>query len=443
MSSSKRSLESHLALTNLALLSLAAAGGFWVGRARVGLAAAACLALLLIAAAALAAWHSGRPLRMAIRALTSAIASYHDGDFNFALRTPGDDLLGPLLQRHNALGEALREQRADLIQRELVLDTIVQQSPVAILLVDPSERIVFSNVAARGLLGAGRDLRERRLAEVLQHGPARLTEVIGAGQDTLFSLAIGLEEESFHFSQRSFTVRGIPHRLLLLKRVTRELARQEVDTWKKLIRVLSHELNNSLAPIVSLASSGPDIILRGDLSHLAPLFATIAERAEHLHAFIERYAQLARLPRPRPEAVPWSAMLGELMRQYPCRIAGKLPEHPGWFDRGQLEQVLINLLKNAKDAGSPVQEIEVAVRHIASEQRIEVRDRGSGMTEQVLGQALLPFYSTKRHGTGLGLALAREIAEAHGGRILLANRSGGGLCVTVCLPLPAAVPEMA
>jgi signal transduction histidine kinase len=217
------------------------------------------------------------------------------------------------------------------------------------------------------------------------------------------------------------------------------LSRQEVSTWKKLIRVLSHELNNSLGPLSSLAHSGAEIARRGDYSTLPTVFSAIAERAEHLHRFVSGYAAFAKLPAPRPERVEWSAFVADLTRQQPFVMAAALPELPGWFDRVQVEQALINLLKNAHEAGGDSAQVELSVMCIGADQRIEVRDRGAGMSQTVLAQALLPFYSTKRSGTGLGLALAREIAEAHGGRIRLANREGGGL--SVVLDLPFAPPQ--
>jgi nitrogen fixation/metabolism regulation signal transduction histidine kinase len=368
--------------------------------------------------------------------MAGAVASYRDGDFSISLVVDRQDELGELVTAHNELGAALREQRQQLVQRELLLDTVTQQSPVALLLVDSRERVVYSNLAARHLLNNGTSMNGEDFGAVLARSPKALAESVASGDDNLFTVASGNDEETYHLSQRRFMLRGRPHRLLLVKRLTRELSRQEVAVWKKLIRVLSHELNNSLAPISSLANSGAELARRGDLAALPGVFMTISERASHLHEFIAGYATFARLPAPRPEAVSWESLVDALHTQARFQVGGSLPADFGWFDRVQVEQVLINLLRNAQESGSDISQIEMAIALSEGQQRIEVRDRGAGMSESVLMQALLPFYSTKRSGSGLGLALAREITEAHGGQIRLANRDGGGVVVTLILPLP-------
>jgi two-component system, NtrC family, nitrogen regulation sensor histidine kinase NtrY len=374
-----------------------------------------------------------RPIAQMLRALAGTVASYREGDFSLSLVADRDDELGELMMAHNELAAALRTQRAHLVQRELLLDTVMQNSPVALVLVDAHERIGYANIAARHLLSEGRSLNGLRFGDALANAPAALRAAASAQGDNLFSTDIEGVEETFHLSQRTFILQGQTFRLYLLKRLTRELSRQEVATWKKLIRVLSHELNNSLGPLSSLAHSGAEIARRGDYSTLPTVFAAIAERAEHLHQFVSGYATFAKLPAPRPEHVEWAPFIADLARQQPFTLPAPLPASPGWFDRIQVEQSLINLLKNAHEAGGS-DHVELLVSSVGPDQRIEVRDRGSGMSQTVLAQALLPFYSTKRSGTGLGLALAREIAEAHGGRIQLVNREGGGLSVILDLP---------
>jgi len=376
------------------------------------------------------------PLGRLLRALQGAVLSYREGDFSMSIRAQGRGELGELLRLHSELGHALREQRQQLAQRELLLDTVVQNTPLALLLCSLPGQIVYANIAARQMLAQGRGLVGLALDEVLAEAPADLSAALHSQQDQLFSLADGAgHEEHFHLSQQTLLLQGTAHRLILLRHMTREVAREEVASWKRVIRVISHELNNSLAPISSLAHSGAELARRGQAERLPQVFERIGERAAHLHAFLSSYARFAKLPQPRLDTVVWRDFLDGLAAHSAFVPAGELPPQPGRFDADQVEQALINLLKNAHESGSAPDAVTLAVRLQAGHWRFEVADRGPGMSQAVLAQALLPFYSTKRSGTGLGLALAREIAEAHGGRILLANREGGGLQVTLALPV--------
>jgi two-component system, NtrC family, nitrogen regulation sensor histidine kinase NtrY len=402
---------------------------------------AAVAVLSLAGALLLSLWWGRRLLRdhlSMFRALAGTVNSFRDGDFSFALRWQRDDELAELVSAHNELGQVLRAQRLGLVQRELLLDTMVQNTPVAMLLLAKGGVVVYGNLTARQLLNKGRPLNGLRLGEILDGNDGALREAVDRGGDGLFSIGEQEQEEIYHLARRAFLLNGRQHELLMLRRFTQELRRQEVQTWKKVIRVISHELNNSLAPVASLAHSGRELLRRGRAEQLDEIFETIEERARHLESFIQGYARFAKLPTPRLESVTWSDFIKRLAAQVGFVLDGELPDVPARFDATQLEQALINLLRNAHESGSPAGEVRLRVELLRNSFRLLILDRGPGMIATVLANALVPFYSTKRAGTGLGLALAREIIEAHGGSISLNNRTDGGLQVSLLLPVGSA-----
>jgi two-component system nitrogen regulation sensor histidine kinase NtrY len=375
-----------------------------------------------------------RPWTNVLQALRDGITSLRDHDFSVSIGHPRQDEFAALVAEYNSLGDLLRRERLNLHQRELLLDTVIQTTPLGLVLTNAAGRVVYSNIAARQLLLGGRKLEGLSFTDVLAPAPAPLREALGGETDTLFTMELAGEQQVFHLSQRRFLLNAQHHRLVLLKQLTRELAAQEVVVWKKVIRVIAHELNNSLAPISSLAHSGQLLAKDPDTAQLERVFSTIENRAVHLATFIDGYARFAKLPRPRVDSVEWKQFLGRLEGATPFRIEGTLPARPAIFDASQLEQVMINLLKNACESGSAPEGITVSVRGAHDGWIVEVADRGSGLEDNVLRDALLPFYSTKASGTGLGLTLCREIVEAHGGRLSLTNRADGGAVVTVWLP---------
>jgi nitrogen fixation/metabolism regulation signal transduction histidine kinase len=393
--------------------------------------------LLAIPCTIIVVYFLNQPFLSLLRAINGTVVSYKDGDYSFSLNWPRKDELGELVDAHNALGDVLRTQRLDLAQRELLLDNMVQHTPVAMVLVCDGGPIVYANVAAHKLLNHGKKLEGHAFDHIVQQAHVALIEAIQRGGDGIFSVhdADGEEEDVYYLARRLFTLNGRRHELFLLRQLTNELRRQDVKTWKKVIRVISHELNNSLAPISSLANSAGELVRRNQLEKLPDILNTIAQSSTHLQSFIESYASFAKLPLPRLEQIGWSEFIDVLHGQISFDLIGELPEKPARVDQAQMQHALLNLLKNAHEAGGQQQHVSMSVKTIQNHFRVEVMDRGTGMSETVMTHALIPFYSTKRTGTGLGLALAREIVEAHDGRIVLANRPDGGLSVSLVFPV--------
>ncbi|HZP12447.1 MAG TPA: ATP-binding protein [Nevskiaceae bacterium] len=379
-----------------------------------------------------------QPMNRLIGVLADGIRGLREGDFSLSIAADRSDELGELVKLYNTVGEILRRERQNLYQRELLLDTVIQSTPLALVLTDPGGRVIYTNAAARQQFGGAGKIEGRKLADVVAAAPAALREAVLSGQDRLVTVGENGETEVFQVSHNGFALNTQPHDLYLIQRLTRELTRQELATWKKVIRVISHELNNSLAPISSLAHSARTLAARGENDRLDGALSAIGERAARLKQFLDGYASFAKLPLPRPELIEWSGFLDRLRSATSFKLEGAAPTLAVSFDAGQMQQVLINLIKNAHESGSGGDDVALRIDAVAGGMQLRVLDRGTGMSEAVLKNALLPFYTTKPSGTGLGLALCREIVEAHGGRLALENRDGGGLEVRIWLPATCA-----
>jgi signal transduction histidine kinase len=340
---------------------------------------------------------------------------------------------GAATKRLAALSTQLEEQRSTGERREGLLRTVVETTPVAIVLFGDAGSIVFTNKAARDLFFEGVSVEGENFLSMIKRAPPPLRQALLSEGDELFSVEGAAGRETFHLSRRHLDG---GQTLIAVRSVTQEINRHEVASLKKVIRIISHEINNSLGPIASLASSAKTILQRPEhLPKLPGMLERVQERALHLQGFLDGYAKLAKIPQPKPGPVAWGQLLDGLRGFWPELRLGEPPARPGYFDRAQIQQVLINLIKNAYEAGGPKEQVQVVVE--APEEggcRISVLDRGPGVSDEVMESVFVPFFTTKPTGSGLGLALSREIVELHQGRLGLARRDGGGMSVSVWLP---------
>jgi signal transduction histidine kinase len=336
-------------------------------------------------------------------------------------------------RRAAALDGQLEEQRSAGERREGVLRTVVETTPVAMVLFGEAGSIIFTNRSARDLFFEGRAVEGQNFLSMLERAPVSLRRALLSDGDELVSVEGPAELETFHLSRRHLEA---GQTLIAVRSVTQEINRHEVASLKKVIRIIGHEINNSLGPISSLVSSAKMILQRPEhLPKLPAMFDTIQERTLHLQGFLDGYAKLAKIPQPRPSPISWGPFLEGLRGFWPELRMGEAPARPGFFDRAQIQQVLINLIKNAHEVGGPEGEVKVVVETAAEGGcRISVLDRGPGVSDEVMQNVFVPFFTTKPTGSGLGLALSREIVELHRGRLGLARREGGGMSVSVWLP---------
>ena len=371
-----------------------------------------------------------RRVVLPLQTLSNMVAALREGDFSIRARgARRDDALGDLMLEINALTETLRDQRLDALEATTLLRQVMEEIDVAVFAFDEDQRLRLVNRAGARLLGhpserlTGRSAVELDIDDCLQ----------GESQRTIDRL---FPERSGRWEVRrsAFRQGGLPLQLLVISDLSRALRQEERQAWQRLIRVMGHELNNSLAPIRSIADSLGNLLGRqprpGDLDDdLRRGLEVIASRSEALNRFMEAYARLARLPQPRLEPVA----MGDLVRRVAgleTRLAIAVapgPELTLRADGVQIEQLLINLLRNAVDAALETGgKVTIGWTRNATQVDLWVQDEGPGLPNT--SNLFVPFFTTKPGGSGIGLVLSRQIAEAHSGSLVVANRSGARGC---------------
>ena len=390
-------------------------------------------------------------------ALRQGIEGLRDGEYSLRVRnSDGDASLGKVVARYNEVNDLLREHSDRIRQRELLVDAIVDHTGTAVVVVNEVDRVVFASRSARQQFFAGERIEGLPFSRLLESSPAALREAVANDGDALVALddphaadgeAASRSSESHEHlfvQSRHFQLNGQRHRLVLVRPIGMELRRQELDVWKRVVRVISHELNGAMTPVSSLLHSARVLHQRGahdDASRerLARVLESVAQGVTRLRRYVEGYANFARLPAPNRQLVNLANFVESLAMLAPFRLDGEIPSEPVSFDSAQVQQALLNLLRNAAEAGSPVDEIRIRVRVEGRQLQFDVRDRGPGMDSGTMRKAVLPFFSTKSGGSGLGLAVAREVAQVHGGLVTLMERSEGGLLVRLSLGVRAEV----
>ena len=373
-----------------------------------------------------------------LQTVSNLLSALREEDFSVRARgARRDDPLGDVMFEVNALSETLREQRLGALEATALLRTVMEEINLAVFAFDDAQRLRLVNRAGERLLAQpverllGRTAAELGLSDCLQGKTTRTLQMTFPG-------GIG----RWGMRRNSFRQGGLPHQLLVLADLSQALREEERQAWQRLLRVLGHELNNSLAPIKSISGSlagllnrePPPADWREDMQRGLDV---IASRADALSRFMEAYSRLARLPQPKLQPLE----IEPLVR----RVAGLETRVPVVLlpaanvliqaDGDQLEQLLINLLRNAADAALETKGgVRIGWAKAGAQLEVHVEDEGPGLSNT--GNLFVPFFTTKPGGSGIGLALSRQIAEAHGGSLTLENRKQATGCVArLRLPL--------
>jgi nitrogen fixation/metabolism regulation signal transduction histidine kinase len=378
-----------------------------------------------------------------LQTLANMLAALREGDFSIRARGAGtQDSLALAYLEVNALEEVLREQRLGAVEATALLRKVLEEVDLAVFAFDEDEELRILNGAGERLLGQpadrliGKTATELRLRETLYGIAPRTVEIDFLGGSGRWDLRRTVVRQE-----------GQPLRLIVMADLSRALREEERQAWKRIIRVLSHEINNSLAPIKSIAGSLQTLTARNELpaevdADVKSGLSVIAARAEALGRFMASYATLARLPEPEVGSVQVTEIIRRTVAietRMEIEVADG-PEIVVQADGDQLEQLLINLVRNAVDATvEGGGRVRVAWEVQSNAIHVIVEDEGPGLPVDT-GNLFVPFYTTKPGGSGIGLALSRQIAEGHGGTLTLENRTAtGGARARLSLPIDSSL----
>lgn len=365
-----------------------------------------------------------------LQTLSNLLAALREGDFSIRARgATRDDALGEAMLEVNFLGQILREQRLGALEATALLRTVMAEIEVAIFAFDGDQKLRLVNRAGERLLAQPAERLMGKSAADLS-----LEDCLGGESPSTLQKSFPGGAGRWEVHRSTFRERGAPHQLLVLSDLSRALREEERQAWQRLVRVLGHELNNSLAPIKSIAGSLESLVGRETQptdwkEDMRRGLGVIAARAASLNRFMEAYSRLARLPLPRLQPLSIAPLLKRVV-SLETRMNVELatgPEIAIRADGDQLEQLLINLVRNAVDASLETGgRVRVGWRRTIGRIEVWVEDEGPGLSNT--SNLFVPFFTTKPGGSGIGLVLSRQIAEAHGGTLTLENRRSAHGC---------------